>query len=325
MPVKPAISHLPWTGATAQVIPCLAEYFIDHMHKQESRFLPRTIALFADMEINSETIEIFLQEMAHRLKFEIKQRNQRVQKFSELGLLTQEDLESFLTDHSDSQPWALYYGHNGGLGSENTGRKHWREPRGVIPCSTMPNHGVAWWHSNGDLNVWLTTARKENSEWDWESDIGHESAHAAFAPVPLYIQTADLTSTLLHVESLKHTREIKPGHLARMIYAYSEMAVITIRGETRSTDTGTPILRKEELFALLKLSHELMPNEGFDRALDIYESTNGWIDVEYGTEIYGITAPMIRVIPHFKQCLKSFTPPSVPEFRNMVENQGMLI
>ena len=78
-----------------------------------------------------------------------------------------------------------------------------------------------------------------------DSDIGHESAHAAFAPVPLYIQTADLTSTLLHVESLKHRREIKPGHLARMIYAYSELAVITVRGEPRSTATGTPVVRQE--------------------------------------------------------------------------------
>lgn len=324
MPVKRVIGHVPWTGAPGQVIPDLADYFLDHMDKQENRYLPRTIALFADPEIYPKTIETFLMDMVERLTCEIRQRNQRVLKFSDLGLLTQDDIESFLTDHTDSQPWALYYGQYGGLGAENTGRKHWQSRRGVIPCSTMPNHGVAWWHANDDFNVWLTTARKENSEWDWESDIGHESAHAAFAAVPLYIQTADLTSTLLHVESLKHTREIKPGHLARMIYAYSEMAVIAVRGEVRSTDTGTPVLRKEELYALLKLSHELMPNEGFDRALGIYEATSGWIDVENGTEIYEITAPMIRVIPHFKHCLKSFTPPSVSEFSEMVKNQGML-
>lgn len=324
MSVKPIVSHVPWSGAPAQVVSGLANYFRDHMDEQESRYLPYTITLFADPAISSKIIDTFLIEMIERLTSEIKQRNQRVQKFSEHGLLTQGEIESFLTDHTNSQPWALYYGQNGGLDAENTGRKHWQSPRGVIPCSTMPNHGVAWWHANDDFNVWLTTARKENSEWDWESDIGHESAHAAFAPVPLYIQTADLTSTLLHVESLKRTREIKPGHLARMIYAYSEMAVITVRGEGRSTDTGTPVLRKQELVALLKLSHELMPDKGFDRALEVYDGTSGWIDVENGTEIFEIAAPMIRVIPHFKQCLKSFTPPSVSEFRDMVGNQSLV-
>jgi hypothetical protein len=155
MSVKPMFGHVPWTGAPAQEVQELANYFCDQMGEQLSRYLPNSIALFADLEVSSNTIETFLVEMAERLTSEIRRRNQRVQKFSELGLLTQDDIESFLTDHTDSQPWALYYGQNGGLGAEKSDRKHWQAPRGVLPCSTMPNHGVAWWHTNDDLNVWL--------------------------------------------------------------------------------------------------------------------------------------------------------------------------
>ena len=206
----------------------------------------------------------------------------------------------------------------GGLGAHTERSRAHQVARGVIPCSTMRNHGVAWERSENGLKVWLATTRKEDEDWDWDSDIGHESGHAAFAPVPLFVQSANLLKGMLHVDGLTSSKDLQPKHIARITYAYSELAVIAIRGESRSTETGTPLGQREELLTLLKLSHDLMPMLGFDRAISVYEGTMGYVDVKNDTEIYEIVAPMLRVIPHLREIIKSFTAPTVTEFREIV-------
>ena len=180
----------------------------------------------------------------------------------------------------------------------------------------MRNHGVAWEPSdNESIKVWLATSRKEEEDWDWDSDICHESGHAAFAPVPLFVQSANLLKGMLHVDNLTSSNDLQPRHIARIVYAFSEVAVFAVRGELRETETGTPIGQKEELLALLCFSHELMPELGFDRAISVYEQTPGFLDTVNGSEIYEIAAPMMRAIPKFRGIMKSFLAPSVDEFR----------
>lgn len=310
--------NLPWTGAPVKVIRNLTDYFRKGVIGGDCRYLPKSITLFLDPTLDDARIYDFLERMALTLKAELNGRTQRIALMEKLGLAERTELQSLLTDYTDTQSWAIYYGIDGGLGA-STGRSRAHQVvRGVIPCSTMRNHGVAWEQSDNKLHVCLATTRKEGHDWDWDSDIGHESGHAAFAPVPLYVQSANLLKGMLHVDGLTSSKDLQPKHIARLTYAYSEMSVVAIRGESRSTETGTPLGQREELRALLKLSHELLPKLGFDRALAAYERTSGYIDVLNGTETYEVVLPMLRVIPRLRGIIKSFDAPSVSEFSILV-------
>ena len=123
---------------------------------------------------------------------------------------------------------------------------------------------------------------------------------------------------MLHVDDLNSCSDLLPRHIARIVYAFSEIAVFGIRGESRQTDTGTPIGQKEELSALLKFSNELMPGMGFDKALTVYETTDGYLNCTDGREIYWIAAPMLRAIPKFASIMNNFHAPNVDEFKAMM-------
>ncbi len=311
--------NLPWSGAPIKIIRNLSDFFCNSVIGQDWQYLPKSTTLFIAPEIEESCVSEFLEIMALELKKELSVRAQRVGIIERMGLAGRNEIESFLTDYTDTQPWAIYYGIDGGLGAKTERSRAHQTPRGVIPCSTMRNHGVAWEWLDNRMHVWLATTRKEGQDWDWDSDIGHESGHAAFAPVPLFVQSANLSKGMLHIDSLTSSKDLQPRHIERITYAYSELAVVAIRGECRPTETGTPIGQREELLTLLNLSHELMPNLGFDRALSAYERTSGYIDVKNDTVIYEVAVPMLRVIPHLGGVIKSFTVPTVSEFKEIVE------
>lgn len=316
MKMNEEISTLPWTGANVKVLSNLTDYFAETVLGEDSRYLPSLITLFIDIGINDQHVDEFIDSMGNTLKRELHVRKERIMNFVRLGLFEVAEIESFFVEHNEVQPWALHYSMNGGLGVERASVRTREVPRGVIPCSTMRNHGVAWEPFDNDgIKVWLATSRKEGENWDWESDIGHESGHAAFAPVPLFVQSANLLKGMLHVDNLSCCNDLQPRHIARIVYAFSEVAVVAVRGELRETETGTPIGQKEELLALLRFSNEMMPELGFDRAISVYEPTTGFLDIKNGTEIYEIAAPMMRAIPRFKHIMNSFLAPTVQEFR----------
>jgi len=103
-------------------------------------------------------------------------------------------------------------------------------------------------------------------------------------------------------------------HTTQMIYLYSEIAVVALRGEHRSTETGLPVARPEELSALLWLSSELAKNLGFEAALAACQHRQGKIDIAHGDEIFEIAAPILRVIPSLTQFVTRPQPPSLDEF-----------
>lgn len=318
MTINVESGRLPWTGSSVKMICNLTDYFRVTGLGDDVRYMPQTTTLFIDEDIDKQQIEVFIETMAKELKKEFEIRKQQAHTFTELRLFTKSEIESFLTHHTDAQSWALHYGINGGLGVERSSVRTHEVPRGVIPCSSMRNHGVAWAPADDGMEVWLATSRKEGQEWDWDSDIGHESGHAAFAPVPLFVQSANLLKGMLHVDDLTCANNLQPRHIARIVYAFSEIAVVALRGELRQTDTGTPIGQKEELLALLRFSHELMPEFGFDRALSAYEQSDGLLNMQNDRVIYEVAAPMMRVIPKFKSIMKSFLAPSVHELKELI-------
>lgn len=322
MVIKMELGELPWTGVAVRIIHNLTDHFRDTTIGKDCRYLPKSITLFVELELEQTRVHAFLERMVQALESEIQARLRRIDVFEKLQLFERDEIESLLTQYTGTQAWGIYYGMEGGLGADNRRSRDYQAVRGVIPCSTMRNHGVAWKLSENGFDMWLATTRKEGQDWDWDSDIGHESGHAAFAPVPLFVQSANLLKGMLHVDDLRSSKDLQPKHIARITYAFSEMTVTAIRGEGRPTETGTPLGQPTELLALLKFSHELMPKIGFDRAACVYERTSGYVDVENGTEIYEIVAPMLRVIPQIKGIMNSFIAPTVEEFSNLVGQIG---
>jgi hypothetical protein len=322
MKLEPTL--LPWTGAPVQSIENLREYLIGGLPEGASEYLPRSITLFVDPGIEESEVESFVSEMTCALKCELQRRMGRRSNLVSLGLFTPVEIESFLTERTGVQPWAIYYSRFGGLGISNPGissnggaedRAH-----GVVPCSSMQNHGVAWSHdSAGRIHVWLATARKEGQGWDWDSDIGHESAHAAFAQVPLFTQLLSKAIDQSPLSEVDSVRNLNTAHLARITYFYSEIAVVAVRGESRPTQTTLPVAELAEMRSLLKLSNDLAPDCGFKNALTAFERANGVIDVNSRNEIYEIAAPMMKTIPYLTRFVNQGNPPDILAFRRAIE------
>ena len=311
---------LPWSGVPVTTTGDIYSYFRGRQPDEVSDYLPRSITIYADAEITESEVGIFIAEMSAHLERELPVRKARRDRFVALGLFDNAGIDDFLTTRADLQPWVLYYSYDGGLRTPVLNPDETEEPFGVVPCSTMQNHGIAWRRVglNGDYRLWLVTARKEGQPWDWDSDIGHESAHSAFAQIPLYIQPDQKTVPSYDLARVRSADELSVMHLARMSYMYMEMAVIAVRGEHRHTESGLPLAeRVDELQAFLKLSHELMPQLGFDRALTQYERAEGVLDYDSGAEIFEIGAAAMRVVPHLSRRINSVEVPDASWFRSV--------
>jgi hypothetical protein len=312
-------TKLPWNDLPVRSTGNLHTYLSEQLPGSLKDHLPDSLTLLFDPEIEELAVLSFLNELPHRLVSEFCKREVRLARFVELGLFSEAEIHSFLTAHRHSQPWVLYYSKSGGLGisAENTYGEN--AVYGVVPCETMPNHGVAWRRTEESYyHVWLATAPKEGQDWNWEVNIGHESAHSAFAPVPLFAQAVNHSAESIHLSSARSVQDLNSVHLAQMGYMYSEIAVAAIRGEKRKSETGLPgAERREDLYALLTLSNELMPSLGFDRALAACSRVNGVIDVEHGDESFEIGAAVMRVIPHIAQVVNNFDAPTVEWYQSI--------
>jgi hypothetical protein len=308
---------LPWTGAPVRTIENLHAYLSEGLSNGGGAYLPRSITLFVDPEIGETTVEVFLREMVHELESELQRRIHRRNIFVELGLFHPHEIEAFLTERTGAQRWAIYYSRSGGLGVvSDRAADASHAQRGIIPCSSMRNHGVAWARNGaGFPQVWLATSRKEGQDWDWDSDIGHESAHAAFAQVPLFLQSLTEDINTAPLSAVGGVQNVSAAHLARILYFYSELAVVAIRGEVRATQTGLPVAEWCELNALLELSDELVPEAGFRRALAALTRVNGFIDATDSHEIYEIASPIVRTIPFLTHFINASAPPDILTFR----------
>jgi hypothetical protein len=315
-------AFLPWTGAPVRKIDDLCRYFSRSLPAASSDQLPRSITLFADPDIESTAVTSFLQNTCEYLRYELECRLSRAHAFVSLGLLSASEVRAFMTARTDAQPWAIYYSRAGGLGISN---EYVADPdsaeKGVIPCSSMRNHGVAWRRGSSEhLQVWLATSQKPHSDWDWDSDVGHESAHAAFAPVPLFLQALSHAIDDSPLAQVTGARELLPGHLARIMYFYSELAVVAIRGEQRPTPTGLPVADRNEIMALFQLSEELAPYAGFASSLRVLNRTNGFIDVKGEADIFELVSPIIKVITKLTHFTNMGLPPDVSTFRSALLN-----
>ena len=312
-------SFLPWTGAPVRVIDDLQLYLCRQLPQEYGAYLPRSITLFIDPEVTEKAVQDFLSNMVSWLDEELTVRRKRSQVFIQLGLFREEEMKKFLTGRTGAQPWAIYYSAHGGLGLRGEDQASSGAERGVIPCSSMKNHGVAWApDGHGATRVWLATARKESQGWDWDSDIGHESCHAAFAQVPFFTQLLADEIDQSSLSQVGSVDELGPAAIARMAYFYSEIAVVAVRGENRQTASGLPIAEMPELHRLLELSDQLSPRTGFQRAIAAILRCGDMVDVNRGQEIYEIAAPVMKVVPRLTRFASVGEPPDLSTFHSIL-------
>ena len=292
---------LPWNGKEVVVTQNLSRLFSN----SQKRYLPKNFRVAFDPEISEADRVEFHSRLAGTLVNQINHRLTRSRRFVLLSLLSGQEMREFLTARTGLQDWFIYYGKDGGLGDLGGGQ------RGCIPCSTMKNHGVAYQKSARGTKVWLATARKPGQGWDWDSDINHESAHAAFAPVPLFVQ-GDIPT----LEGLTNMAQLSPGHVARLLYWLSEICVVALCGERRETETGLPIPTMGELLSFVTLSQQIFPTAGFEDLLQLCQRSGGKVDVD-GDAMFNLAAPCMKVVSALSPFINISTPPSVEELSNL--------
>jgi hypothetical protein len=268
-------------------------------------YLPKEIHYYAEADVARDMITQFIDETSAYLVKEITRREWRKDQFVRYGGLNLDEIERFMTERTNVQPWVIFHSNKGGLEDFKSDSRS-----GIIPCSTMRNHGIAWRQTQCGTQTWIVTSHKEHATWDMDSDIGHESAHAGFAHLPLYTQ---LTATDLERSSLPGTttlRTLTSAQAARAVYYMSELIVVAVRGERRSTPTGLPIASFEELLSFIRICSELAPwwnSNGILRSAEM----NQPIDVESDPEVFQLAGLLIRIFPALVRDIGSNRPPDL--------------
>src|SRR5262245_5192041 len=135
---------LPWREHPVLSAGNVNDWFTAHLPAECADYLPATILLYADSDVETRSIERFLDGMTGYLHDEIRRRLARKARFVELGLFSDAELTQILTGSRHEQPWLLYYSSDGGVGPIDFEAAPERVARGYKPCSSMTNHGVAW-------------------------------------------------------------------------------------------------------------------------------------------------------------------------------------
>lgn len=302
---------LPWNPYQSVFRVNLFEVLERHLDPDLTGYLPAAITLYYDPEVPREAIVSFIETATAKVSAEIRRWLSRGQVFVELDLLTAAEIEGFLTCGRVTQPWVLYYSRDGGLGVDLIDEADL--PSGafrIVTCANLANHGVAWRRlGNGNLESLLVTAPKPEESWDWESDIGHELAHAAFCQVPVFSTEIQEAASSHPLDRVDRVEQLESHHLARIAYHFSEIPVATLIEEVRPTETSLPVESSVELAALLRLADQLMPDAGFDRAILACQRAGGRIDTRSGTAAFEISAPIMRVFPRLSPLVQSTDPP----------------
>ncbi len=312
---------LPWGKQPVRSTENIFEWVAARLPREFVDYLPKSISVLIDPDVTRSELDAFLNTMVEWLSSEFVRRNERRSQFVKLRFFSHAELDFILTSNTNLQPWILYYSKDGGLGTLDPAATPRTHARGLTPCSSMINHGVAWSRTAQDaFDVWLVTARPHGQAWNWDADIGHESAHAAFAPVPLFAQFFESSASLRELAELGGQAALSPNQLAELRYPFSELAVVAMRGEPRDTATGLPVDESEDLFRLLRVAGELMPGIGFDRARDAFERASGFVDVNQGIEIFEIGAPALRIAPAIAKIAHRPDAPSIQWFRQLAQS-----
>jgi hypothetical protein len=314
MPQTHFLTTLPW-NQSIQVY-CtgnLTEKIKKQLTSEQSGLLPSTITLFYDQVVSKAIIEEFISKLTQVIKQNYIDLASRINTVFVPSGIDIVEMDSLLKSNLNTLPWAIYYSENGGLNlavdTDNLANNF-----GAVPCRAVHNHAVSWeTYLTGNKQVWLTTARTGDQDWNWDSDIGHELFHTSFAPIPLFAQSSlKVTANI----SFNDIDIVEPNMLAKMTYLYGEIAVLTLRGEFRDHPLGLAVVdTHEELIDCLDLTHKLMPHFGFDKAiLYCQKYPDRKIDFQ-DSDIAFLTMAVLRAIKHLNSQLYNTNIPNLEIFR----------
>jgi hypothetical protein len=264
-------TRIPWTGADAYRLPAVRDLLVNLCGPCSDAMLPSKIEVLFDVSPGDSAAQSFLECLAAQLSREVVIWQERLLELSSSGLIDRRFLSDTCAMLRGAQRWYVCASEAGGLmapesQSEADGDPE-RTPAGVIPCSAVKHHGVAWWRGmDGVRSIGLVTSHAAGGRWNWDEDIGHESAHAAFGPVPLFTQTLEASGFMT---PLATALDNAGGHctsalIGRTAYLISEIIVAFVRGEQRPTVVGLPGLHSmQDLEAFISLAERLFPEAGF--------------------------------------------------------------
>jgi hypothetical protein len=292
--------------------PCLGDWV---------RYLPRTAVLAIEPGIPDRVVDAFVRSSSLAMRAEIEYRLERRHRFVASGAMGTDEHEWHLTSRCFAQPWVLVLANDGGLPVLETSSVGDRAT-GLICCYSMTNHGVGWrTDDHGQVEGWLATGRKPAKEWDWDSDVGHESAHAAFASVPLFTQTIAGGQPPISIQSAT-SDSLTDQQFAMMCYMFSEISVSAVRGELRETQTGLPVIDdRRELETLFRLSEEIFPRCRFEESLERFVSTSDRLTAE-DPALLVMGAACLRAVDVLRQCDRGFEVPDLAVIRECAHASG---
>src|SRR5262249_13380091 len=112
MEVKLTETKLPWSGAPVRTTGDISRDLYEQQAPEVRDYLPRSITVYADPEIDQQEVRHFISGMSHHFARELAIRKSRRDRFVELNLFTDAEIDSFLISRRDFQPWVLYYSRN---------------------------------------------------------------------------------------------------------------------------------------------------------------------------------------------------------------------
>lgn len=235
----------------------------------------------------------------------------------QLGLSTDAEMRRLLDPGRNPQPWIIYDTERGGLPDIECSPDDPEARSGVIPCSAVRHHAVAWWrNADGHVRTCLLSGRGTGVSFEMDSDIGHEGVHAAFSPVPLFSQTMEERSRAVPFSaavpgSMTHEQR------ARFAYTLCEVGLAMLRGEPRPTPTGLINIEEwEDARAFLRIAHSLMPGLGFGHALEMTHDRDTPIGIDEPV-FFAIGIATLRAMWHLAPHVNSCEPPEETWYRSV--------
>lgn len=306
---------IPWNGRPGQRLLDARRVLLEIVGFDAKDLLPLSIEIVTDGTFDRSFLKNFVQSAAAQLGREIPLWRHRFGEIIGLGLISTTEIGRITKLLKAAQPWFIYASRCGGLMGEtedNDTADGTPPSSGVIPCSAAPHHGIGWWTDQGIRRSGLITSHWENSTWNWDEDIGHEAAHAAFGPVPLFSQHyeeagADRRLVAPNSRSVPLPEET----IARVCYLVAEIVVVFLRGEQRFTGTGLPGLNDhDELSAFLDVADRLLPGARFGDVLPLIAIEGLPLSVWSGQAIRQLGASALYFAGHSASLANSPEPPA---------------
>ncbi|MEK7068856.1 MAG: hypothetical protein AAB947_00570 [Patescibacteria group bacterium] len=307
---------LPWSGKSALEATCFRDEIAHHCGGNAC-FLPANMRFLTSPNVTKHHVELLIERIGLFLADEelpkwLLRRNQVVR----FGFSTDTEMKRLLDPTRNPQSWIIYNLSQGGLPDIPNSPNDPIVQYGVIPCSAVRHHAVAWWREVGSIRTALLSGRAPGMPFDLDSDVGHEAVHAAFSPVPFFSQTMEERSRAVPfceavIGALTYEQR------ARIAYTLCEIGLATLRGEPRPTPAG--LINIEEwgdARAFLRIAHDLMPELGFDKALEMIRDRS----MPIGTDepaFFAIGVATLRAMWHLVPRVNECIPPDERWYRGL--------